>query len=181
MRAGDFNGDGIVDIAAANANSNTITIAMGDGAGNFDLAETLNLRGDRPEALIAADLNNDGIDDVASANRDSRDVEVYLATSGGQFSEPESFPVRISARNMESVDINADGNIDLLMGGGVYAGQVLLNNGDGTFTRNISLEAGNQESSLAVGNFDADPQLEVASTLFFDSRVAILEIANIWE
>ena len=66
---GDFNSDGIPDLAVANSGSNTVTILLGKGDGTF--SQTANGTvgvGSMPVSLAAVDLNGDGTSDVAIAD-----------------------------------------------------------------------------------------------------------------
>src|SRR5208282_3636276 len=73
---GDFNGDGILDMAVANATSNTISILLGNGDGTFTAAATLAAAG--PGAVIVADFNGDGKLDLAVSNSGSLTISIYL-------------------------------------------------------------------------------------------------------
>ena len=55
---GDFNGDGILDIALANINSNTISVLLGNGDGSYHAAVTY-ATGASPYAIARGDFNGD--------------------------------------------------------------------------------------------------------------------------
>ena len=177
IAAADLNFDGNVDFVAANSGSDTLTVAMNDGTGNFQIASTINVQGARPESVVVADFDNDGLFDLAVADPsfDARHVEVFLGRGGDDFIEGGIFPMRLSPWNMVADDLDDDGNVDLLIGGDVYAAQVLLGGGDGTFSRNISIEAGVGESSFAVADFDLDGDKEFAVTKVVSGNVSILD------
>tara|TARA_E500000318_G_scaffold12972_5_gene12010 strand:- start:5645 stop:7963 length:2319 start_codon:yes stop_codon:yes gene_type:complete len=77
LAAADFNGDSVVDIAAANNDSDDISlfINLGDGTFGTQLRYTA---GERPFSLSSADLNLDGSPDLAIANYDSDEVMVLF-------------------------------------------------------------------------------------------------------
>ncbi len=78
IAAGDFNGDGKVDIAVSNANGNTLSIVLGNGDGTFTAA--LNqLTGIFPWGVVAAPFNRNGSPGLAVANSDSNTVTVLTA------------------------------------------------------------------------------------------------------
>jgi hypothetical protein len=60
---GDFNGDGIPDLAVANVNSNTMSVLLGNGNGTFKTQVTYAV-GTTPDAVAVADFNGDGDADV---------------------------------------------------------------------------------------------------------------------
>jgi hypothetical protein len=71
--AGDFNGDGILDLATVNSVSNSASILLGNGDGTFYL-EMLQFAVLYPQALAVADFNGDGKVDLAVAGGESIDV-----------------------------------------------------------------------------------------------------------
>jgi|GEM_PF-2027647 len=78
IAVGDFNGDGIADIAVAGA-SNLISILLGLGTGSF--AEATNYgTGADPRRLVTGDFNTDGKSDVMTANYTSGDITALIST-----------------------------------------------------------------------------------------------------
>src|SRR5438552_3471830 len=84
VAAGDFNGDGRLDVAVANAGSNTVSVLLGNGDGIFQAARTFAV-GMKPEFVVAGDVNGDGILDLAVANLNSGTVTVLLGNGNGTF------------------------------------------------------------------------------------------------
>ena len=67
VTAGDFNGDGYLDLAVANYNSNTVSILLNNGSGVFTQSSTPGV-GSNPYSVTAGDFNGDGYLDLAVAN-----------------------------------------------------------------------------------------------------------------
>src|SRR5207302_6303930 len=88
---GDFNGDGKLDLAAANSGSYTVSVLLGNGNGTFQPALTF-AAGTNPYSVAVGDFNGDGKLDLAAANSGSNDVSVLLSYGDGLFQ-----PVRSSA------------------------------------------------------------------------------------
>src|SRR5438876_58233 len=84
VAAGDFDGDGKLDVAVANAGSNTVSVLLGDGQGRFAAPVTFAV-GAQPEFVIAGDFNGDRILDLAVANKGSGAVTVLLGDGRGNF------------------------------------------------------------------------------------------------
>ncbi|WP_375443160.1 DUF4114 domain-containing protein, partial [uncultured Nostoc sp.] len=74
---GDFNGDGKLDLAAANLNSNNVSVLLGNGTGGFGTATNFSV-GTAPRSVTVGDFNGDGKLDLAAANLTSNNVSVLL-------------------------------------------------------------------------------------------------------
>src|SRR5438132_14206788 len=59
VAVGDFNRDGVPDVAVANYGSNTVSVLLGNGDGTFQPARTF-AAGDRPGFVYVSDVNGDG-------------------------------------------------------------------------------------------------------------------------
>jgi hypothetical protein len=90
--AGDFNGDGLLDVAIADQGSGEVSIMQGDGTGNFTAvngspyATTSAYGGRGPTSLVAADFNGDGRMDIATADNSDSFVTIMLQSPPVQFS-----------------------------------------------------------------------------------------------
>ncbi len=70
VAVGDFNGDGALDLAVANANFNTVSVLLGNGDGTFQAAQNFGA-GSFPVSVVVGDFNGDGIqDDLPGSNWD---------------------------------------------------------------------------------------------------------------
>jgi len=67
VAVGDFNGDGKLDLVAANDGSNNVTIFLGNGDGTFQPAVNYGV-GEAPTSVAVGDFNGDGKLDLAVAN-----------------------------------------------------------------------------------------------------------------
>ncbi|HEV2423273.1 MAG TPA: FG-GAP-like repeat-containing protein [Terriglobia bacterium] len=79
--AADFNGNGELDLAAANSKSDTASIMLGNGDGTFQNHVDFGA-GAAPYSLAIADFNLDGAPDLLSANEASNTVSVLLNMGG---------------------------------------------------------------------------------------------------
>src|SRR5262249_27309072 len=73
--AGDFNSDGHLDLAVADAGTGDVTVLLGSGDGTFQPQAPISV-GQGPVAIAAADLEHDGRLDLAVADINSGDVTV---------------------------------------------------------------------------------------------------------
>jgi subtilisin family serine protease len=131
---GDFNGDGKIDWAIANAGSNTIWIFLGNGDGTWHLPRVITVTGASPVALATGDLNHDGKLDLVVAEADSGTVGVLLGNGDGTFGPELSFATPGLPESLAVADFNNDGNLDVLVGqfGDASVGQLAFLVGDGT-------------------------------------------------
>jgi trimeric autotransporter adhesin len=144
--AGDFNGDGIPDIASASMSANgTITILLGKGDGTFTAAPaSINVVSNYHLTLAVADLNGDGKLDLILANGNvNGNVYIFLGNGDGTFTQAPGGPIAliqpsqtVIAVSLVAGDFNGDGIPDIAaLDGGSPEVTVLLGKGDGTFTQ----------------------------------------------
>jgi hypothetical protein len=113
--AADVNGDGTLDLVAANGGQNSISVLLGKGNGSFQKAVGY-LTGMNPVFVVAADFNGDGKLDVAtcdvSLETGRSDISVLLGNGDGTFQPRLGFP-EIAGSALLTGDFNGDGKPDL--------------------------------------------------------------------
>ena len=113
--AADFDGDGRVDLAFADAAG--VEVARGRGDGTFDPPTSIAV-GAGAGALVAADLNGDGRPDLAFTSDLARPsageaVEVALNRGGGAFAAPMTVETGQAVGALTAADFNGDRIPDL--------------------------------------------------------------------
>jgi hypothetical protein len=140
----DFNNDGRLDLATANAGDNTVSMLLGNADGTFQPAQT-STTGAGPVSVAVGDFNNDGKLDMATAN--AHDVSVLLGNGNGTFKVPTNISIGSEPAAVAVGDFNGDGLLDLGVTSNVYYpgessdpgwyvanANVLLGNGNGSFS-----------------------------------------------
>jgi len=77
VRVGDFNADGIPDLATANAFDDSVSVMIGFGGGAFAAPQTFDV-GAGPHTLVVVDLDDDGYDDIVTADYDDDTITVLF-------------------------------------------------------------------------------------------------------
>jgi hypothetical protein len=174
---GDWNGDGILDVVTAGQRGVTseVGVLFGNGDGTFTPGATYPIDNE-PVSVAVADFNGDGKLDIAVADSQGIGVAVLLGNGDGTF-QPAVFYSTFFPGWIVAADVNGDGKPDLLVAGAgpnlAGAVTVFLGNGDGSFKPGIAYPAGG--SSLAVGDFNGDTLLDVASA---DGRASVTILLN---
>ncbi|MDR3746514.1 MAG: FG-GAP-like repeat-containing protein [Acidobacteriaceae bacterium] len=173
---GDFNGDGIPDMAIANRNSNTVTILLGNGDGTFTASPVSPATGSYPYSIVSGDFNGDGKADLAVANYYDGTVTILLGNGDGTFTAAASPTVGYYPISIAVGDFNGDGKVDLAVANeGSNAVTILLGNGDGTFTASpVSPATGRSPYSIVSGDFNGDGILDLAIANQGSNTVTIL-------
>jgi hypothetical protein len=184
VAVGDFNGDGIPDLAVVNGGNTFgqgggVSVLLGNGDGSFQAPRTF-AAGSNPQSVAVGDFNGDGKLDLAVADygdifRQGQGVSVLLGNGDGSFQAPRSFDAGGSGSVSVAIgDFNGDGKLDLVTTSySEYCGyssctiiesgvRVLLGNGDGTFGSARYFAAGSSPSSVAVGDFNGDGKQDLA-------------------
>ncbi|WP_146226133.1 FG-GAP repeat domain-containing protein, partial [Phyllobacterium leguminum] len=160
---GDFNADGIKDIAAANHDAKTIGVYLGTSDGKFKPPVTFGTEGN-PYPIVAGDFDNNGTLDVAFGN--GSNLTVFKNPGAGNFNGHVDTPAS-DFQDLVAGDFDNDGNLDVAV---VHASsnttQVYLGNGQNAFpTTGTALKPGQAGGSAAngaaAGDFNKDGKLDL--------------------
>ncbi|HVV44603.1 MAG TPA: FG-GAP-like repeat-containing protein, partial [Bryobacteraceae bacterium] len=166
VAAGDFNEDGVPDLATVGNQSGTVSIALGQVSGGYSGSLTTQYTvGFAPIAIAAADLNGDGHVDLVTANRGDGNLTLLLGQGDGTFSALQQRPATGAAPSSVAVaDFNGDSIPDLAVSNSSDNNTALLQgDGTGNFTTTW-LAAGANPTAVAVGDFNKDGLQDLAVT-----------------
>jgi len=191
--AGDFNGDGILDLVGTTGQilSFSFNILTGNGNGTFSQFGTgYSFPPDQyPEQAVAiGDFNGDGKLDVAlpvtNGNATNGGVYVFLGNGDGTFRSPVISNTGSFLQNIAFLggvgDFNRDGKLDLI---GISGTQLafLQGNGDGTFQAPSTfypVQAGGQNGTIVAADLNGDDKLDLITLQYPPTNTFTVLLGN---
>ena len=179
----DVDADGDLDLISANAGQyvSSLSVRLNNGAGQFggNLPDVLITGGGAQNVanLVVGDMDNDGdVDLIASTNYTGR---LYLNDGQGRFSRSPTSPWELTYNftTMSINDVDADGDLDVVLLRVPNGVSVLLNDGAGNL--NTVVDSGNLllyggYDGLAVGDLDADGDVDVMLTNLYQHYLRVM-------
>ncbi|MBL0226231.1 MAG: VCBS repeat-containing protein [Geobacteraceae bacterium] len=187
IAAGDFNGDGIIDISAIRNTDMYLFIANSDdgihGNGTFEASGHIVLSSSNGYPWVfrmeAGDLNNDGISDLvlgchlANGANSFKELRIYMADGVGGLIPSGSIDLIMDnpldpnwTIPVTIADLNGDGSLDIAAAYSQYTSaghmSVALNNGSGLFSAPFNYNAYIRPSGITAGDFDSDGDVDIA-------------------
>ena len=182
VAVGNFNADTNLDIVTANRDTDEISIFLGNGDGTFATSTEFPVGGTDPlpTSVAVGNFNADTNLDIVTANQDTDEISIFLGNGDGTFATSTEFPVGGTDPLPTSVAVgnfNADTNLDIVTANLVSNEiSIFLGNGDGTFATSTEFPVGGTDPtpiSVAVGNFNADTNLDIVTANVFSGEISI--------
>lgn len=140
VRLTDFNNDSKLDAVFVAEDDQTPQLYMGNGDGTFrDLSDELPAKSEG-NGLAVGDVNGDGLPDILVGNSGSKGQDfLWLndAKKPGSFIDrtTSNLPqINDSTQDIKLADLDADGDLDMIVGNEIPPNRLYVNDGKGVFT-----------------------------------------------
>ena len=162
---GDFNHDGLPDIATCLTATGTISILMNDPSdpGTFLPPKLYTVPGN-PLAITAGDFNGDGNLDLAivGSGFKIRGINVLLGNGDGTFGPAVTYPGPYFADAIAAGTFTSSGNEDLIVGSFDGPLEYFQGNGNGTFATPVNIPGAFFVQDVQVADFNGDGLSDIA-------------------
>ena len=164
VAAGDFDGDGSLDLLAILGNAASVEIWLNRGDGTF-ACPIVTSTGTDSFTVAVADFNRDGLADFALGFVDElKTLQVFLNQGNGTFALSSMLPLTFGVFAIAAGDFDGDGAPDLAFTNGSDELSVASNRGDGTFPAATIYNTDYFVDALALGDVNGDGAIDIVAT-----------------
>lgn len=167
---GDFNRDGVLDIASVQFYPTQFSVAYGIGDGTFQAPVSYAIPAQMfsPFAMAGGDLNGDGVTDLVEVNVSDGTACIFMNSGSGTFTQGNCLTTGTGPEWVTVADVNNDGKQDVLVSN--YSDNtigVFLGKGDGSFQSQVTYPVNGYASTLAVADLNGDGNPDIAAGYFY--------------
>lgn len=172
---GDFDQDGLIDLAIGSTQNDQVSVFMGDADDIFEpeisYTSDMGVRG-----ITVIDLEGDGWDDLMTANRLGSTYSIIRNNGDGTFGTAEVMDAGLEAETcIVATDLNNDGIADVAIGGWNSNNiRAFLNDGTGNFTATTTTALSGSPWMLGMGDLNGDGNGDVVSANSSSGNISVL-------
>jgi FG-GAP-like repeat len=176
IAAGDFTGNGKLDLAVVDNADNTISILLGDGKGHFQpTGAPIPFSGEERGSIAVGDFNGDGKQDIAVVNSE---LTVLLGNGAGGFTPAPGSPLPQSGYPASIVagDFNGEGRSDLAIANGSGYVTVYLSSPTGSMQASPQspIATGAGPEAIATADLTGNGKLDLVTANTAGDNVTVL-------
>ena len=195
----DFDGDGKLDIAAAEYQRDSIMIYQNiistiptnafTSAGTFKPYYVAFRTGNGPVSLVATDIDGDGKTDLVVSNNSSNDISLLKNNSvvdSFMFQPAVNIAAGDGPQQIIGANVNNDGKPDLIISSYNTSSLLIFRNqaSAGAFSLStlaapVNYDLGNGANGIAVGDLDADGKMDIVVSKYLADSFTVLKNTSI--
>jgi FG-GAP-like repeat len=174
LGVGDFDGDGLQDLAVPNFMADDVSVLLGLGGGQFGAATMVTTQ-DGPLALVLADLSGGGTLDLVVLNYDVHTLSVVPGAGDGSFGQAMNGAVPFNSRDVAVGDLDNDGLLDVAVA--VYGSPitVMLGQGGGLLGAPATYGSASSAEAIVLSDVSGDGDLDAIVANVDSGSVAVLK------
>ncbi|KYF97876.1 hypothetical protein BE18_28360 [Sorangium cellulosum] len=168
--AGDFDHDGVADIATTSVTLSQVSVILGTGGGSFGAPTLISIAGTGgvQSSIACRDVNGDGFSDLVVTSPSAARLSILINEGNGSFAAPVAYTNSANGQTAGIAfgDADGDGKLDILSNGaaGAYL-YFFKGNGDGTVASGVQSATGasaiaNSALGVVASDFNGDGKLD---------------------
>jgi FG-GAP-like repeat len=164
IASGDFNRDGLRDLAVGNQTSPTggVTVLLSAPGGGFVLPAQTFPATEQATYVVAAHFTSDRRLDLAVTGFEDGEISILEGDGSGDFDPLPTITGKLGAFPIGTGDFDRDGETDLVVGGDDNEIDFYAGIGNGEFEAPVPTPVGEFPNGIAVGRINSDRKLDLA-------------------